>query len=90
MGIPKLKFLRRGHSCNYCQDVHGVTFHRPPNVKPRLQWIRCICGKKHYVCEECLPLLRYDAEVETGGKLVKVRLTVCAKGYSKKTKGATT
>ena len=87
MGFPKLRFLRRGHACNYCQRVNGVTFRRPPKVEPRLYRIPCICGKKHYVCRGCLAGLQYKAEEGHKGQ-VDVRLTVCAKGYSKEKKGA--
>jgi len=76
--IPKVKFLRRPHACNYCQGVHGLTYNVPGKVEARLLWVRCGCGKSHYVCRECAFLI--GSVLRNGVKMI----AECAKGYSRK------
>lgn len=83
MGLPKLRFLQQGHTCNYCEAVDGVTFRRPPRVEPRLVWISCSCGKKHYACHACVRTIGTLSD-GNGKRLI----AACAKGYSKEKEGA--
>lgn len=75
---PRLRFLRLPHSCNYCGAVNGVTF-RAPRVVPRLLWVRCQCGKSHYICRGCA---RRVGSTRNGVAYV----AECAKGYARRHK----
>ena len=72
--IPGLRYLRKGHECNYCHSVHGVTFSDPPKIVARLAWVKCDCGKKHYACWDCA---RRIGRKSNGRKVI----AICAKGY---------
>lgn len=79
--LPALRFLRRAHSCSYCQEVHGVTFSIPRKVRPRLMWVRCKCGRSHYVCLACA---RRIGSVQNGDG--KRYVAECARGYFRRNK----
>lgn len=81
MGRTSLRFLSRPHACSYCQAVHGVTFSRPPRVRPRLLWVRCRCGRSHYVCFACA---RRIGVTGNGQKVI----AQCARGYIKRMRRA--
>jgi len=78
MSRPTLRFLNRAHACSYCQKVHGVTFDAPPKVRPRLLWVRCRCGKSHYICRLCARLV---GSTRDSGKTF---VGMCAKGYCRR------
>ena len=77
--LPALRFLRRAHSCSYCQAVDGVTFTIPRKVQPRLLWVRCRCGRSHYICFTCA---RRVGSVQNGARYV----AECARGYFRRNK----
>lgn len=78
-GIPRLRFLRRAHECNYCRGVNGITFTQRPKVVARLLWVWCLCGRQHYICiRDCARRVGYI--VKDGRRYV----AACARGYFKK------
>ena len=79
--LPALRFLRRAHRCNWCQAVDGVTFALPPKVRPRLLWVRCNCGRSHYLCLGCA---RRVGSVENGEG--RRYVAQCARGYFRRNK----
>jgi len=77
--MPRLRFLRRAHDCNYCHGVHGVTFAVPGKVRPRILWVKCRCGKSHYICHDCAAKV---GSSQNGERYV----ADCAKGYARRLK----
>ncbi len=77
MTTGRLRFLRRPKNCNYCHDVDGMVFADQPAVTPRILWVRCACGKKHYICSGCARRIGSVRSPQDGRRLV----AACAKRY---------
>ena len=80
--VPKLRYLRKPHDCNYCHGVNGMTFEIPGRFKRRLLWVKCKCKRKHYVCPPCAG--RIGSVNVNGVRLI----AACAKGFGQATVAA--
>ena len=79
--MPRLRFLRRPHQCNYCLGVDGVSFTIRPKFVARLIWVACKCGRRNYICIRFCAR-RVGSVVEAGKRFV----AECARGYVRRHK----
>lgn len=75
MSLPRLKYLRKANTCNYCQAVRGFTHSEFGEKERRLLRVDCLCGKKHLVCFACAD------KVGSVHVLGKRKIKQCAKRY---------
>jgi hypothetical protein len=80
--MPRLRFLRRPHQCNYCLGVDGVAFNVRPRIVARLFWVACKCGRRHYICTRFCAR-RVGSVTNGGGRRV---VAECARGYFRRHK----
>jgi len=74
--LPRLRYLRKANTCNYCQKVRGFTHSGFGERERRLHRVECAaCGKRHLACFGCAD--RIGSAFVDGRRKIKA----CAKRY---------
>lgn len=75
MSLPRLRYLRKANTCNYCQRVRGFVHSEFGEKERRLLHVECLCGKKHLACFRCAETI---GSVFSAGRR---KIKACAKRY---------